>query len=162
MQHVVLCLSLPAPNTHTVRKYTSMQMLISDLGDYEWFSLPSFSILSTMSMRHFYGRWPLFLASKTGGSRLCRRRATSAGNTVGSYQHPLQWRPFFQKRPDFLSVFSRDENRVRPTCCLCKAWWGFRWVWTCLSRHCSLLWKAEEGQIAWGLAAPRRTRSRSP
>lgn len=75
-----------------------------------------------------------------------QKKSHVSGIHWGSYLCPPRWRLFFQKRPGFLSVFSQGRSRGHPACCLCRAWWGFRWVWTCLSRHCILLWKVEEGQ----------------
>lgn len=103
-----------------------------------------FSTFSPTSMHHFYNRWPLYLATNTTRSRLFKI-AKSGGCTGGSYPSLLQWRLFFQKRPGFRSVFSRDGSRAHPACGPCRAWWGFPWAWTCLSRHCILLCKVEGG-----------------
>lgn len=136
-------------------------MLFSDLGIISDLHYPVyFSIFSPTSMHHFYNRWPLSPATNTSRSRLFKT-AKSGGCTGGSYPSPLQWRPFFQKRPGFRSVFSPDGSRAHPACCPCRAWWGFPWAWTCLSRHCILLCKVEGGHREGGLASPGRSHSMS-
>lgn len=142
-------------HTHTqnVKKYTGMHHRALNLGIMsDSHPPPSFSI--------FYIREPLSPGTNTTGSRLFKKRATQSGCIVGSYPCPPRWRRFFQKRPGFLSVFSQGESKVHPACCLCRAWWGFRWAWTCLSRHCILLWKVEAGQrVKLGLP---RSHTRGP
>lgn len=103
---------------------------------------PYFCIFSTMSTPYFYDRWPTVPSHKYHQKQAFQKKSQSARYIVGSYRCPLRWRQFFQKTPGFLSVFSQGESRVHPACCLCRAWWGFQWVWTCLSRHCILLWKS--------------------
>lgn len=133
--------SVKMSHTHCKEIDQQAACLSPDLGILSDFHHPLFfSKFSTRSVITLQERAAL-PSHKHHQKQVFQKRSNVNRKHWGSYQSPPPWRLFFQKRPDFLSVFSQDESRVPPVCCLCRALWGFLWVWRCLSRRCILLWK---------------------